>query len=262
MISDIRGFPISNATTSPTATQDVRGMRLSGGAGVLGGILLYLGDMLYYFDPHNPVPGGTFAATSLATLAQAESWRIVISGVLGVVCAWLYALGAWQVYLALRPAGQRIAVITAVAFAALMIYVGVFHTAVVPHALGAKVVALAGGQGVLAALGAQLPMEYFRGLLAVFVVPLVPFTVGFLYAVLRRHTRYPRQMALLTPSVLLVALHLLEAIPPPQSDGWYMMYTATAGGYANLSLLLFFAVSTLVLWNGGRTPTTGPEHIV
>ena len=63
---------------------------------MLGGILLYLGDMLYYFTPSNPVPGGTFAATSLATLAQVESWRIVISGVLGVVCAWLYALGAWQ----------------------------------------------------------------------------------------------------------------------------------------------------------------------
>ena len=58
------------------------------------------------------------------------------------------------------------------------------------------------------------------------------------------------------------ALHLLEAIPPPQSDGWYMMYTATAGGYANLSLLLFFVVSTFVRWNGGRTSTTGPEHIV
>jgi len=252
MLTHVRGFAGSQATTSPGEAQTIRGMRLSGGAGILGGILLYLGDMLYYFGSHNPVPGGTFAEASLATLAQAESWRIVTSGVLGVVCAWLYALGAWQVYLALRPAGQRIAAITAGALAALMIYVGVFHTAVVPHALGAKVAALAGGQGTLAALATQLPTEYFGGLLAVFAAPLVPFTMGFLYAVLRRHTHYPRQIALLTPSLLLVVLHLLEAIPPPASDGWYMLYVATAGGYANLSLLLFFAVSTCVLWNGGR----------
>jgi hypothetical protein len=118
---------------------NLKSIRWSGIAGTIGGFLLYVGDMLNYFSAHNPVPGGTFTDAILATLAQVEPWRLITSGALGVICAWLYTLGAWQVYQALLPAGRRLAIITAGAFAALMIYMGQFHTAVVPYALGAKV---------------------------------------------------------------------------------------------------------------------------
>lgn len=231
---------------------NLRTLHLSGIAGSVGGLLLYVGDMLNYFSAHNPAPGGTFTQATLATLAQVESGRLIASGALGVICAWLYTIGAWQVYQALLPSGKRLAIITAGAFAALMIYMGQFHTAIVPYALGAKVVALANGQEALVNLATQLPSAYFGALLTVLVIPFLPFTIGFLYAVLRGGTRYPRWMALLTPSLLLVVGHALETIPPPTSDGAYTLLIAIAGGYANLSMLLFFAVSTVLLWNGGR----------
>src|SRR5687767_5560201 len=97
-------------------------LRWTGAAGMLGGLIMFAGDVLNTFNAVNPAPGEIYVATQAATLGQVAPWRLVVSGALGPVGGWLYLLGAWQMYLALRSAGPRLAATTAGAFGALLVW--------------------------------------------------------------------------------------------------------------------------------------------
>jgi hypothetical protein len=113
----------------------------------------------------------------------------------------------------------------------------------------------AGQHGPAAELATRLPADYFGALLGVLAVPLLVYTGLFVYAVLRRPTRYPRWIVLVTPTLLFVVTHIPEYLVPPTSGPLYAAYAVLAGGAANLGLLVFFTAATIALWHGGRTVT-------
>jgi hypothetical protein len=233
-------------------TKSLKLVRRAGIAGMSGAILLIVGDILFTsFAPS--------AGQDLVTVrAQVAPWRSYTSGVLGIVGSWLYTLGSWHVYFALRPAGKTIAAIAFGAFAAMMISTGAYHAAFVSQMFGARVARLAGENGEVANVAVSLPETYQQILTpTVIVTPGIVFTALFTFALLLRSTRYPRWFILLNPMMILLLFWLVGAVvallfPRFLSGPLY-------GNIYNIGLFLFFAVSTILLWNGGRIVASDPS---
>jgi hypothetical protein len=67
------------------------------------------------------------------------------------------------------------------------------------------------------------------------------------YAVLRKETLYPRWFAALNPALLFLLSTLFQWLPAPL--GGLLVI-----GAGNLVFLVFFTVSTMLLWHGGGPP--------
>lgn len=66
--------------------------RICGLLGVLGGLLLFAGDMLIYYLPDS--------TNLLFNMGNVSERRIVLSGLTALFSAWFYTLGLGQVYFA------------------------------------------------------------------------------------------------------------------------------------------------------------------
>ena len=205
----------------------LRQLRFTGIAGVLGACVMVAGDMLYYYhiDP---------AQSRDVTMRAVPDWRWLAGGATAPIAAWLYSLGSWQMFLTLQPAGKWLARCAFVSFAAVMVFYGVFHAAYA--ALGT---------------GGNMPRvhAYLELLLQIVYVPAAIWTALFIFAVLFRPTLYPRWIVLITPTLFYLIENMLVARLPGFSRAFI------GGGFANLILLLFFTVSTMLVWNGGRRRT-------
>lgn len=71
----------------------------TGAAGMLGAIVFLIGDLLLYFTTSGE-------RDFTAIMSQLPLWRLYVGGALGLVGSWFYTLGTWQVYVAVRPAGD------------------------------------------------------------------------------------------------------------------------------------------------------------
>ena len=70
-------------------------IRIFGIFGIIGGLTLFTGDMLFYYDPAN---------TNLnENMGNASDFRIISSAVTALLAAWFYMLGVIQVYQAFKP---------------------------------------------------------------------------------------------------------------------------------------------------------------
>jgi len=199
-------------------------------AGMAGALVLFAGDMLFYYQPGS--------ADFVANMAAAAPERIVASGICALLAAWLYALGAGQVYLALDPAPAWLRWLVFGSFAAIMIAYGVIHAAYVAIAVAARNAAALGldptGQMALAWRTNELMRSVTLLLFAV-------FTVSFTWAVIAGKTLYPRWILLLSP----VVLYFLKGPLVSRLEGAALV--VIGGGYLNLLLLVFFAASTVAL---------------
>jgi hypothetical protein len=204
----------------------VRQLRFTGIAGLLGACVMAAGDMLYYYqlDPMQ---------SRDVTMRGVSDWRWLAGGATAPIAAWLYSLGSWHMYLTMQPAGKWLARCTFVSFAAVMVFYGVFHAAYA-------------GLGT----GGNLPRTeaYLRLLLQIVYVPAAIWTVLFIFTVLFCPTRYPRWIVLITPTLFYLVENMVTRLPG-------FSRALIGGGFNNLILLLFFTVSTVLTWNGGRRRT-------
>src|SRR5262249_29216610 len=109
----------------------------------------------------------------------------------------------------------------------------------------------AAGDGAIGVREAAERMFAYAGWL--YYVGLAPSLVGAVslaYAVLGKRTRYPRWFAALNPALLYPLATVFQWLPAPL--GGLLVI-----GAGNLVFLVYFAVSTALLWNGGRPE--GPE---
>ena len=225
------------------ASTDVTRLRAAGAAGSVGALALVVGDVLF--------TAGASAGDLVVARSQVPAAQVYISGVLGFVSAWLYAVAAWLVYFALRPAGRRLAGATLAAFTAALLGAAVYHAVFPALMFGARVAVLAGGEGHVAELALALPGQYNAILLAVAViVPSMLFTALFAYTLLRRPTALPAWTILLTPLAVVLIYTVSGQLLSTALPGLYSV--RLYGSIYNIGTLLFFVASTVSLWNGGR----------
>jgi hypothetical protein len=236
--------------------EDAPTLRLCGLAGLVGASLLLAADwtLLGTFTS-----GSEFKENWGALLSEMPRWRLLIGGLVGPVGAWFYVVGFWQLYLALKPAGRPLAFAAFAGFSMSFVWVaGAFHTSFPFLADAWRMRGAATGDGTTGVREAAERMFAYAGWL--YYVGLAPSLVGAVllaYAVLGKRTRYPRWFAALNPALLYPLSTLFQWLPAPL--GGLLVI-----GAGNLVFLVYFAVSTALLWNGGRLEGSeaGPPNTI
>jgi len=203
---------------------------LLGGCGVLGSLLLFAGDMLFYYNGAH--------TNLLENMAYAAPERIILSAVFALLATWLYVAGAGQIYYAFQPENAFMRWVVFFSFVMIMIAYGVIHAAyvsIVTSAQNAVAVELPPQALTTLAITINQTMRRFVYL------PFAVFTLGFTISVWRKQTHYPRWVLLFSP----IVPFLLQGTIVSALEG--SAKTIIGGGYLNLILLLFFTASTMAL---------------
>jgi hypothetical protein len=209
-------------------------VRLFGISGIIGAILFICGDLSY-----NHVPGSKASPTiKMSTLPDS---RLINAGTLGMIGCWFYCLAALQVYIAFRPAGEPFASILFMAFAAVMICYGIGHVGYFAIAAGAKAAASLGAD---VEAGGKLGNAFFQRLTFIIYIPTGIASLMMVYGILSGRSLYPRWMVIFLPIVIYLLKTPITSILRGRSK------ELVTDSYDNFMLFVFYALSTIVLWNG------------
>lgn len=231
-------------------------LHLSGILALIGSALFALGDVLL-LAPHvglvNPVSSNALDLSAYPALQRrADRWRVlagmpwgrlVWGGLVGVFAAPLTLAGIWQVYQGLQSAGLWLAVPPMLLLT--------YATAIGPFIhgsfiyLGATVQTIKALEGpqhetliqVLLRQQAVLLIAY-----AVLFVCAISGSLWFTVAVLSGRTLFPIWMAAFNPVTLTLLWLASKRILPKRVTDW------TEGAGFNMAYLLFFALTTVLLW--------------
>ncbi len=215
----------------------------TGAAGMLGAIVFLIGDVMLYFTTSGE-------RNVVAIMSQLTLWRLYLGGALGLVGSWLYTLGTWQVYLAVQPAGRWWARGTFGAFAAMMIGTGAFHVAHAGLGLVARTARMAQADETTTQQALNQSWGYIGLLVQFLTAPAVILAVLFVSSVLGGRTLYPRWFFLFTPSFLPFLYPTVDRLANTTLSS--IPYLLVSGGFYDVGFLVFYAVSTLVLWRGAK----------
>lgn len=206
--------------------------RLFGICGIMGGLTLFSGDMLFYYDPIN--------ANLYENMGNASDSRIIISTITALIASWLYVLGSIHVYQAFKQTKPIIKNLVLFCFAAISIAYGVVHGAFVAIATSSKLAVendLNLNQATLLAVEAN-------SILRSIVYPIFGLlSFLFITQVWKRKTLYPRWILLFFPLIPF----LLEDVICKNLSG--SISIIICGGYLNHILIIFFTASSIALWN-------------
>ncbi len=201
-----------------------------GVCGILGSIVLFVGDMLFYYNGEQ--------TDFIRNMGIASDERIIASGICALIAAWLYTLGSGQIYYAFQPAKKWLRLTIFFAFAAIMITYGVVHGAYVAIATSAK---NAVELGMNPDSFAELAITANNALRYIAYVPFGIFTLLFIPVVWMNKSHYPRWIILFTPAIPFL---LSGIIVDSLQGGWKVII---GGGFLNLLLMIFFTSSTIAL---------------
>ncbi len=207
-------------------------IRIFGIFGIFGGLTLFAGDMLFYYDPIN--------TNLMENMGNASDFRIITSGLTALIATWFYMLGLIQVYYALKPTKPILKNIILISFGAILTAYGVIHGAYVAIATSAKLAAqnnLDINESVYLAVKAN-------NILRLFIYPIFGLlSFLFITQVWKRKTLYPRWIILFFPLIPFLIQSLI--CKNLSGDIRIIIY----GGYLNLILVVFFSASTIAMWN-------------
>jgi len=202
---------------------------------MVGGIVFFVGDMLFYYS-------GTSVDLKL-TMGHCSDGRIIASGVAGLIGTWLYVLGTGQVLHAFRETSAVVRNLVVGSFVAIFIAYGIVHGAYIAIAATARLAV----QNQIDVEAATALAVQANDMLRLFIYPIFGLlSYLFITRVWSRKTLYPRWMILFFPLIPF----LLEGVFSQILSG--AAWIVIVGGYFNLLLVVFFAASTIALWN--KTP--------
>ncbi|WP_057833180.1 DUF6796 family protein [Colwellia sp. TT2012] len=202
-----------------------------GFSGILGSLVLFSGDMLFYYNG---------AQTNIiSNMSVVSSERIIISGISALISAWLYTLASGQIYFAFQPAKKWVRLTVSFSFLAVMISFGIVHAAYIAIATSAK---NAVELGVTPNSLTDLAVSANNALRLLAYIPFGVFSILFATTVWTKKTYYPRWLILFNPIIPFLLADLIVS----NLEG--EIKVIIGGGYLNLILLLFFSCSTFALW--------------
>lgn len=202
---------------------------ITAGAGLVGALLMFTGDMLLYGHFGS---GAEFINRYKTVIISASTFRLYVAGAVGPVAAIFYLIGAYHLYLRLQPARALPRIVTSLAFAALFVIAGAVHAVWAAYALVLR--AVAHGQAnadVETGMRAYLDLVYRMAEVVGY-----PAALLLLVLVLIGRTTYPRWSVVLNPGLLMLASPLVVFLPAP-------IGAPVVGGLFNLAFVVFFAFS-------------------
>jgi hypothetical protein len=221
---------------------DVSTLRWCGVAGLTGATILLAADWIML---GTLTSGREFNEKWHILLAGMPRWRLVAGGLAGPIGAWCYGIGFWQLYVALKPAGARLAFLVFAGFSMSFIWsAGAFHTSFPLLADVWRAKQSAANGAAVSDVTTDPAFGYFGFLFLASMAPAAVASALLPFAVLWKPTRYPRWFAACNPALLYLLTMLFAWVPAPLGG----MLVVGAG---NMMFLVFFALSTTLLWNGG-----------
>lgn len=171
--------------------------------------------------------------------------RMIWGALIGVFATPLVLAGFWQVYQGLDGANETLTLLTALLFAVASVIGAFVHGTF--YFMGEYVQALNkvedGSQAVIAEM-----IGRHRTVLIVTYAPLLILIViaSILFSILvaSGETAFPLWMAAINPVTMTIAWMLVKRVLPQS------VRDATEGAGFNIAYLVFFACTTLTLWNG------------
>lgn len=206
-----------------------RCLLLTAGAGLVGAVLMFTGDMLLYGHIGS---GAEFINRYKTVITQASTLRLYLAGALGPLAAIFYLIGVYHLYLRLSPARAVVRILTSLAFAAMFVIAGAVHAVWAAYALVLRAVA----QGQATAELETVMRAYLDLVYRIAEVVGYPCALLLFVLVLMRRTTYPRWSAVLNPGLIMVASSLLVFLPSP-------IGAPVVGGLFNLAFVVFFTLS-------------------
>ena len=207
-------------------------IRVLGIFGIFGGLILFAGDMLLYYDPVN--------MSLKRNMGNASDFRIIASGVCALFATWFYMLGLGQVYYAFKPAKPILRNGVLIFFGSILIAFGIVHGAFLAIATTAKL-AIENNLDINNAVSLS---EKINEILRLFVYPIFGIlSILFISQVWRRKTLYPKWIIIFFPLIPFLIEDLVCKYLP--DNIWIII----KGGYLNIILAVFFTASTIALWN-------------
>lgn len=209
---------------------------LTGAIGLAAAILVGIGEFLLHFDALARYTD-TFAFFEGVTRERAT-----VGHFFGVLGAPLYVIGAYHIYLMLRPANELAARI-----AGLVMAYGCIVGAVWIGSRSSAVELVAGG-----AIPEQLELYELRyeNLLTVVRLAVLVLSVIFIWLCVSGRSLYPRTMAILNPIVLIIVSFLIFFAVP--TIGKYLMPIAL-----NVAYFVMFSVSLVI---ASKIPSESSTH--
>jgi len=199
---------------------------------IIGGLLLFSGDMLLYYNGRH--------TNRLQNMAVSADWRIISSGVLALLATWFYLFGLIPVYYAFKPAKPWIRHTVVLLFAAILIAYGVVHGVYTAIATSAKI-AYQNHLDITESCRLAIKVNQTVRL---FVYPLFALLSGlFIYQVWTQKTLYPKWMVFFFPLLPFLLRKPIRNLLQGAA------LTIISGGYLNLILIVFFMASLIALKN-------------
>ncbi|HEY0795729.1 MAG TPA: DUF6796 family protein [Acidisarcina sp.] len=242
MTSDVAG--IRNYVS---IRQDSRVSRLAGICGLVGAMLFFAGDMLFYGFVGS---GRDFAAQVTARVMSESTMRLTAGGIIGPLAAGLCIIGFWHVYTNIHPSWANVGKVMMVAFFCLMVAGSAVHT--LWTAKGFAIKFCTGQPGpcseVLKATRSYWTLAYW--------MCAVPGYIGagiLLLLVAFGKSNCPRWTIVANPAFLALFGPFLTRVPAPL--GAFLV-----GGFENLSIAVFFLVSIVTTWS--RSGSFLPRRVI
>lgn len=207
-------------------------LRCTGLIGAFGGLILFVGDMLLYYDESS--------VFLMQNMGNASDFRITASAVSALFATWFYIIGLAQVYYAFKTVNPILRNAVIILFGAVLITFGIVHGEYIAIATSAK---LSIQHNINIEIATSLASK-INQTLRLFVYPFVAvLSFIFFSAVLKRKTLYPRWIVFFFPLIpFLIQNYVTKYLP---NNLWIII----DGGYLNLILIVFFLASTISLWN-------------
>jgi hypothetical protein len=219
--------------------RSLRSRRLAGLAGLVGALLFFCGDMLFYgyFGA-----GATFHEGMQHVVREASLTRLFTGGLLGPIAACLCIMGFWHVGQNITPQSPLLGRFIFYSLAAMMVAGSAVHALWVPRGLAFRY------EGALRGYAPELLSALRRYWELAYDLAAVPAYVGAILlaiAVLFRKTVYPRWTVLANFGLLSLLEPLAAHTPAPVG-------AILVGGFTNLSIAVFFFVSVLSTWHASE----------
>ena len=224
-------------------------LRITGLLALIGALLYAIGDVLLLaskasldnYPKLKPVAKLLSDAEKMVVLPPN---RMIWGALIGVFATPLILAGFWQVYQGLNGANESLTLITGLLFAVASVIGAFVHGTF--YYMGEYIQALNkvedGSQSVIAEMIAR-----HRKVLIITYAPVLVFiliaSILFSILVASGKTAFPVWMAAINPVTMTIAWMIIKRVLPQFVRDW------TEGAGFNIAYLVFFACTTITLWN-------------
>jgi hypothetical protein len=229
--------------------QLIPSLRITGLLALLGALLYAIGDVLLLaskisLDHYPRLKPFAKLLSDAEKMVVLPPGRMIWGALLGVFATPLVMSGFWQVYQGLEGANQTLTLVTALLFAIASVIGAFVHGTF--YYLGEYVQALNqvedSSQGVIAEMIARHRKVLIISYAPVLILILVA-SILFSILVASGQTAFPVWMTAVNPVTMTLIWLAIKRVLPQFVRDW------TEGAGFNIAFLLFFACTTLTLWN-------------